>query len=163
MERPQPVVLCAGAPTCPQFETCEALFNVQATAYETAVASVDVRINSVFFNAFIWLQLGNLINSRKISDEWNIFEGIAASGVFIGIYALIAAMQVFIMEVPFMNTVFQIVPITPLQWGISLAIGFSCIFVGYALRIVSRIVHVGADRAEKERASKAAEAAAKRV
>eukprot|EP00873_Tetraselmis_striata_P037774 jgi/Tetstr1/458038/TSEL_044546.t1 len=157
MERPQSEVLCgAGVATCPEFETCDQLFITQATAYETAVAAVDVRINSIFFNAYIWLQLGNLLNARKINDEWNIFEGILSSGVFIGIYALIAAMQIFIMEVPFMRTVFGLHPITLQQWGICLAIGFSCIIVGYLLRIFSRMVHLKADLAERERAKQAA-------
>mmetsp|Transcript_25699 Transcript_25699/g.71910 ORF Transcript_25699/g.71910 Transcript_25699/m.71910 type:complete len:1007 (+) Transcript_25699:267-3287(+) len=153
--RPDPITLCPGGQlTCPQFETCNILFNQQASLYEASAHEADKKINSVFFNAYIWLQLGNLLNARKISDEWNIFDGIASSKVFLIVYAIILGLQVFIMEVPFMNMVFDVIKITPDQWLISIAIGFSCIIVGYLLRIFSRMVHIGQAREEKARMQK---------
>lgn len=144
--RPDPETLClAGQATCPQFETCNAIFNTQASAYEDAVHAVEARISSVFFNSYIFLQVFNLINARKINDEWNIAEGMFTSSVFMIMYIAILVLQVVIMEVPFMRLVFKLVKITPEQWGICVAIGASCIFVGYLLRIISRIVHIGKD------------------
>lgn len=33
------------------------------------------RVASVLFNTFIFAQIFNLVNSRRINDEYNIFEG----------------------------------------------------------------------------------------
>ena len=167
LQRPDPDLLCAiGQTTCPSFETCNTLFNTQATLYEDAASAVDMKINSVFFNVFIFMQLGNLLNARKINDEWNIFQGIFSSSVFMMVYALILLLQVVIMEVPFMNLVFGIQKITTNQWILAIVIGVFSIVFGYILRIVSRIVHIGHDNSPKIHniaAIQAADSAIKRV
>eukprot|EP00951_Prasinocladus_malaysianus_P034334 scaffold345687_cov42-Prasinocladus_malaysianus.AAC.1 len=128
--KPDAVNICPpGVLDCPELQACMNTFNEQATVYEEAVHAVDMKINSFFFNAFIWLQLANLLNARKINDEWNIFEGVLSSSVFLSMYALILVLQIIIMEVPFMNTIFGIQAITPEQWGLCIAIGFSCIII----------------------------------
>ena len=44
---------------------------------------------TVLFNLFVFLQLFNFLNARKIEDECNIFENILGSSMFIGIVLLI--------------------------------------------------------------------------
>lgn len=39
--------------------------------------------DSVIFNAFIWMQLFNQFNARKINDELNVFSGLWKSKAFI--------------------------------------------------------------------------------
>ena len=37
---------------------------------------------TIVFNAFVCMQVANFFNSRKIFDEFNIFEGISRSRLF---------------------------------------------------------------------------------
>jgi hypothetical protein len=51
---------------------------------------------SVLFNSFIFAQLGNLLNARRINNEYNIFAGLSftKSPVFLAILFIIVALQV---------------------------------------------------------------------
>jgi len=48
---------------------------------------------TLIFNLFVFLQIFNFINARKIEDEINVFEGLSKSHWFVGINALICLMQ----------------------------------------------------------------------
>lgn len=48
------------------------------------------------FTAFVLMQIFNMIASRKIHDEWNIFEGILKNPIFIVLWFLIIGGQVII-------------------------------------------------------------------
>ncbi len=48
----------------------------------------------MLFNAFIFAQLANLINSRRINDEYNIFQNIFASPVFLCVLCICGFLQV---------------------------------------------------------------------
>ncbi len=50
------------------------------------------------FNIFVYLQVFNMINCRKINDEKNIFEGIFRNMMFPAIWFVIAGMQIIIVE-----------------------------------------------------------------
>ena len=43
--------------------------------YTRDVDYAQEKYNSIVFNAFIFLQLFNQINARKIKDELNVFKG----------------------------------------------------------------------------------------
>jgi len=45
------------------------------------------------FNVFVWLQIFNFLNARKINDEVNIFEGLSRSGLFIMLIIMISVLQ----------------------------------------------------------------------
>jgi len=53
---------------------------------------------TLVFNIFVFMQIFNFINSRKIEDEWNVFEAITNSSWFIGINILIVFLQVLIVQ-----------------------------------------------------------------
>ena len=48
------------------------------------------------FTMFVFLQIFNMLAARKIHDEFNIFEGMTKSPVFIVILIIIIAAQYFI-------------------------------------------------------------------
>lgn len=50
---------------------------------------------TLIFNVFVWMQIFNFLNARKIEDELNIFENIFASSMFIAIVILIVLLQIF--------------------------------------------------------------------
>ncbi len=41
------------------------------------------------FNTFVLMQIFNMIPSRKINDEWNIFEGLLKNPVFCILFVII--------------------------------------------------------------------------
>ena len=41
------------------------------------------------FNIFVILQVFNMINTRKINDEWNIFDSFFANKMFLGVWLVI--------------------------------------------------------------------------
>lgn len=42
------------------------------------------------FNVFVWLQIFNMLSSRKIYDELNLFSGITSNMMYIVIWVIIA-------------------------------------------------------------------------
>ena len=50
------------------------------------------------FNIFVILQIFNMINARKIHDEFNIFDGIHTNKMFCGVWLIIAVAQVILVE-----------------------------------------------------------------
>lgn len=86
--------------SCPGWDKCPTIDD-----YNKAVAYFDKayfheseldweKADSVLFNAFIWLQMLNEINARRINDELNVFEGIHRSPIFIGVILVTAVLQV---------------------------------------------------------------------
>ena len=72
------------------------------------------------FNIFIWFQLFNEINSRKIRDEVWVFEGLGRSSMFIVIWMITAGAQILIVEVGF--RAFEVN-----QYGLTVEQWFTCI------------------------------------
>jgi len=60
------------------------------------------------FNIFVVLQVFNMVNARKINDEVNIFEGFFQNKMFLGVWLVIIAMQVIIVEIG--SSVMQVSP-----------------------------------------------------
>jgi Ca2+ transporting ATPase len=48
---------------------------------------------TLLFNVFVWMQIFNFLNARKIEDEFNIFEDITDSPMFFAIVILIIILQ----------------------------------------------------------------------
>ena len=55
---------------------------------------------SLLFNAFIFMQVFNEINSRKILDEYNVFAGMQRSPIFIAVLLVTVGLQVVIVQTP---------------------------------------------------------------
>ena len=53
------------------------------------------KTNSMVFNTFIFLQLFNEINARKIEDEYNVFAGLHRNFIFLGVLFISVFFQVF--------------------------------------------------------------------
>ncbi len=53
---------------------------------------------TIIFNVFVFLQIFNFVNARKIEDEVNVFEGMTTSTWFMAIVGLIIFLQVTIVE-----------------------------------------------------------------
>jgi len=87
---------------------------------------------TLIFNAFVWCQFFNEINSRKINDENNIFENFFSNWIFSAILFVTAFFQVLIVE--FGGHAFHTHPLNAEQWAICVLIGLLSIPLGFVLR-----------------------------
>jgi Ca2+ transporting ATPase len=88
------------------------------------------------FNSFVFMQIFNMFNARKIHDEWNVFEGIHKNFIFIGIWCIIVAGQGLICQLG--SIVFVVSPdgLDGPQWGICLLIGSSSLVTNLVLKCI---------------------------
>ena len=68
--------------------------------YDDRKEDDEERSKSLLFNAFIFMQVFNEINSRKILDEYNVFAGIQRSPIFLGVLIITVVLQIIIVQTP---------------------------------------------------------------
>ncbi|ETV86030.1 hypothetical protein H257_02518 [Aphanomyces astaci] len=90
---------------------------------------------TMIFNTFVFLQLFNEINARRIHDELNVFEGILTNHIYLGISVVQLVLQVLIIE--FGSLVFGCVPLDLTQWFICIGLGSLSLPVGLFLRCIT--------------------------
>lgn len=88
------------------------------------------------FNTFIYMQVFNMFNARKIYDEKNVFDGISTNKYFLGVWTVIAFFQIVITQ--FTGKVFEVADngLSWQQWLISVGIGFGSLIVGLLLKFL---------------------------
>ncbi|KAH6608562.1 atpase [Trichoderma cornu-damae] len=93
-------------------------------------------IETLVFNTFVWMQIFNQWNNRRLDNKFNIFEGLTRNWFFIGISTLMIGAQVLIIFVG--GDAFQIAEKEQSggMWGIALVLGFISIPVGVLIRLV---------------------------
>lgn len=92
-----------------------------------------MQLNSLIFNTFVFMQIFKLVNSRRIDNKLNIFEGLSRNQLFMLMAAIMVGGQVLI--VFFGSDAFSIRPLNGAQWGISLVLGSLSIPVGVLIRL----------------------------
>lgn len=93
-------------------------------------------MKSLVFNTFVFMQIFKLLNSRRIDNELNIFEGITRNRLFFLMMGIMIAGQVLIIF--FGGPAFVIVKggLNGPQWGISLILGLLSIPIGILIRLL---------------------------
>ncbi|KAK8053483.1 hypothetical protein PG996_012784 [Apiospora saccharicola] len=102
------------------------------------------QLNTLVFNTFVWMQIFNQWNNRRLDNKFNIFEGLFQNWFFIGINTLMCGAQVLIIFVG--GDAFNIVrvdmngqkspPQTGAQWGYAIFLGILSIPVGAIIRLI---------------------------
>ncbi|KFA53171.1 hypothetical protein S40293_03137 [Stachybotrys chartarum IBT 40293] len=94
------------------------------------------QIATLVFNTFVWMQIFNQWNNRRLDNKFNIFEGLFRNWFFIGISALMCGGQVLIIFVG--GAAFSIASDgqTGAMWGIAIFLGFLSIPVGILIRLI---------------------------
>eukprot|EP00286_Rhodomonas_abbreviata_P006837 CAMPEP_0181326618 /NCGR_PEP_ID=MMETSP1101-20121128/21609_1 /TAXON_ID=46948 /ORGANISM="Rhodomonas abbreviata, Strain Caron Lab Isolate" /LENGTH=1138 /DNA_ID=CAMNT_0023435113 /DNA_START=148 /DNA_END=3564 /DNA_ORIENTATION=+ len=100
---------------------------------------------TMVFNVFVLMQLFNEINSRKIHNEFNVFNGITKNYLFLIIVIGTLLGQVALIEAPGINTAFGCQGLTLDQWLVCLALGASCIPLNLFFRLIPCSLFPGAD------------------
>jgi len=54
----------------------------------------------IVFNTFVWFQIFNEVNARKVNGEWNVVEGFFDNWMFSAIVVLIICLQVSMVSLP---------------------------------------------------------------
>ncbi|KAK9366568.1 hypothetical protein V1509DRAFT_654609 [Lipomyces kononenkoae] len=91
------------------------------------------QLDSLVFNAFVWMQVFNMLVNRRLDNKINIFEGISRNYFFMMIACIMCGGQIIIMFVG--GNAFSIVRLSGVEWAVSLVIGFLVIPIGIFLRL----------------------------
>ena len=91
------------------------------------------QLQTLVFNTFVWMQIFNQYNNRRLDNKLNIFEGIHRNWFFIGIQFIIVGGQVAIVEVG--GAAFATHRLNSAQWAYSVILGAFSIPMAMALRL----------------------------
>ncbi|KAK4100093.1 calcium-translocating P-type ATPase [Parathielavia hyrcaniae] len=94
----------------------------------------EPELRTLVFNTFVFMQIFKLVNSRRIDNKLNIFEGLHRNRLFMLMMALMSAGQLLIIFLG--GDAFVVVRLNGAQWAISLVLGFMSIPVGILIRLV---------------------------
>lgn len=89
---------------------------------------------TVTFNTFVWLQIFNELNCRRLDDKLNVFSGIHRNPFFIAITFIMIGGQIIIIFVG--GTVFGVTPLNGAQWAASIVLGLLSLPVGAIIRLI---------------------------
>ncbi len=95
----------------------------------------QAQLQTLVFNTFVWMQIFNQYNNRRLDNKFNIFEGIQRNWFFIGIQFIIVAGQIIIVEIG--GAAFSAHRLNKAQWAYSVVLGFISIPVAIILRLIS--------------------------
>ncbi|KAF3031983.1 hypothetical protein E8E12_003108 [Didymella heteroderae] len=92
------------------------------------------QIPTLVFNTFVWMQIFNALNNRRLDNHFNVFEGITHNWFFIGILLIMIGGQTMIVFVG--GVAFSVTRLNGPQWGYSIVLGFLSLPVGMIIRLI---------------------------
>lgn len=92
------------------------------------------QLQTMVFNTFVWMQIFNSLNNRRLDNRFNIFEGIQRNWFFAGIFLIMVGGQTLIIFVG--GRAFQVRRQFGDQWGVAIVLGAISIPVGIIVRLV---------------------------
>lgn len=93
------------------------------------------------FNAFVWMQLFNEINSRSLQGEHNVFRGIEKNPLFCGILVTTAVIQVIMVEFGGKAMHVHEEGLSGELWGISIAFGVGSLPIQQVINVLYAFFH----------------------
>ena len=94
----------------------------------------DEELATLVFNTFVWMQIFKLVNSRRLDNKLNIFEGITHNYFFFAMALIMIAGQTLIIFVG--GAAFSVKQLDGTQWAISIILGSLSIPVGIIIRLI---------------------------
>lgn len=92
------------------------------------------RMPTLVFNTFVWMQIFNSLNNRRLDNRFNVFEGITHNWFFIAILAIMIGGQTMIVFVG--GAAFSVTRINSAQWAYSIVLGALSLVVGVIVRLI---------------------------
>jgi len=90
---------------------------------------------TLVFNTFVWMQIFNALNNRRLDNRFNVFEGLTKNLFFCAIFLVMIAGQILIVFVGGWPA-FQAQRQNGTQWAIALVLGFLSLPIGVAIRCI---------------------------
>ncbi|KAL4452347.1 hypothetical protein ABPG75_008009 [Micractinium tetrahymenae] len=138
IEEPSYNSICPPSTANCQWDAVDDYYNQLEDDYQNAKDDDQKRTNSMVFNTFIWCQMANMLNARKIRNELNVLAGIFASHIFWVIWVLICGFQVIVMFL--LGGVFKVERQSGLEWGIAILIGAGSLPLNVLTKLISRLL-----------------------
>lgn len=91
-------------------------------------------LGTIVFNTFVWMQIFNEFNNRRLDNQYNIFEGMFRNYWFLGINCIMVGGQILIIFVG--GAAFRVMPLDGLQWGVCIICAICCLPWGVVLRTI---------------------------
>ncbi|KAI5919197.1 calcium-translocating P-type ATPase [Camillea tinctor] len=85
----------------------------------------QTQLDTMVFNTFVWMQIFNEFNNRRLDNKFNIFEGVHRNKFFIFINIIMVGAQVVIIY--FGGAAFEITAIDGTQWAICVVSAVLCL------------------------------------
>lgn len=103
--------------------------------YDTSDPAKQLQLDTIIFNMFVWMQIFNELNCRRLDNKFNVFVGIHRNLFFIFINCIMIGLQITIVFVG--NRVFDIDPngLDGPQWAISVLIAAFSLPWGVVVRV----------------------------
>ncbi|KAH7105050.1 calcium-translocating P-type ATPase [Auriculariales sp. MPI-PUGE-AT-0066] len=89
---------------------------------------------TLVFNAFVFAQIFNSINCRRLDNGLNVFRGILLNKYFIAITLLEIGLQILLVFVG--GAAVQVTPLPGREWAVSIVIGLFAMVIGALMRLV---------------------------
>ncbi|ORY75416.1 hypothetical protein BCR37DRAFT_384043 [Protomyces lactucae-debilis] len=99
----------------------------------TAIQAKQIN-QTVVFNAFVWCQIFNQLNNRRLDNKLNVFEGITRNWFYWIINLVMIGGQIMIIFVG--GRAFSVVRISGTDWAISIIVGLISIPVAIIIRLI---------------------------
>jgi Ca2+-transporting ATPase len=100
--------------------------------YDITDPQKKLELSTMVFNTFVWMQIFNEFNNRRLDNKLNIFAGIHRNWFFIGINCIMVGAQVAIIYVG--GKAFSITPINSVQWAICIVLAALSLPMGVLIR-----------------------------
>jgi len=94
----------------------------------------QTELDTIVFNTFVWMQIFNELNNRRLDNSLNIFENVHKNYWFWGITALMVAGQIMIVFVG--RGAFGITSLNGWQWAVCILCSLPCLLWGVLLRLL---------------------------
>lgn len=94
----------------------------------------ELVLGTIVFNTFVWMQIFNEFNNRRLDNNFNIFEGMFRNYWFLGINCIMVGGQIMIVFVG--GAAFGVTPLNGLQWGVCIVCAICCLPWAMVLRMV---------------------------
>ena len=91
-------------------------------------------LQTAIFNTFVFMQIFNQYNNRRLDNKFNIFEGVQHNYFFIGIQFIIVGGQVLIIFVG--GQAFSVVRLSAQQWAYSVILGLGSLPAAVLIRLI---------------------------
>ncbi|KAI9343497.1 cation transporting ATPase, partial [Obelidium mucronatum] len=128
------MILLFVGPTFFGFKELAAAGGVNGEVGSAIVTEQRLILKTIIFNSFVFLQIFNMVNARRIDSSINVFRGITSNPPFFIIFAIIVASQCIIIE--FGDIVFKTHHLNAGQWLACLLCGSLTLPWGMMLRLI---------------------------